>query len=870
MPKPSYFFPALVFCLLCVRAAAQPVWTYEPIALDVQESGAQPDLVRDASGDLHVTYWNRAEDRLLYARRNHLNGLWTLEDIPDVGTFGYKSALALDVAGFVHIAYLANTGGASALHYATNLGGGWTIEEVNPGTTIGVYGPDNVYPTYIQASLDLFFQDNGQPGIVYFNGAVNNISVCNTIDSIYTNYELNMNLALRQSPSGWTQYKFDDRDYKGAFNCLIGPDRVGEFCQMLPQYGNRRRLVANSLHNHELLLATSAPGSLTDWTYTVVDSSFRLFANAGNNSYFREGFASIEPYQHSDSVLHLGYTLVNFYSNGTQFGLRQLLLYARVKPDSLGQPGYRPYYYTFPQVSRNRKHVALTGISDTQLFMGYYSANEGTVVVASTTNAGLTWTQDTLYEVLTNAPLKLEVNGDSLVLLVYDAGDDVLRMSSRSLSQPGWRHTRVTRSEFRGGSLGSAVRRVTGDDLIYLAFTEASDDQLYYRERIGGIWNETTLDVPGKATDHVSLDVDALGSPWVAYVHKATNTLRVARRINGVWSLESIDTQSAARDVVLKIQGNTTHVAYYDLISGSLKYAIHTGNGWSLETADASGSFTGQRPDMVVSPDGTVHISYLDALNTRLLYATRSPAGTWTRTPVTDNFAFTPTYSAIQADNGGTPGIVFRHANENKLYFATPGTTGTFETEEVIGDIASLIGIPVRMVYDTFDNPWVLYNYSSALDELRLVRRGLNQVWHPVALTNPDGIANEYDFHRAGNDLYIIGRNTRIGATGLGMLTARNGVLTDISGDLAEAGLTLYPNPGKSAAYLRLEMDRSASFSLDVYNLLGARVHHEAVTALSAGVHTFSWEGEHLPPGVYICRVNVSGIPYTLRWVREP
>ncbi|MEL7195776.1 MAG: hypothetical protein AAFO96_25315, partial [Bacteroidota bacterium] len=52
-------------------------WTFDNIVTDVQESGAAPQLLADAQGNLHATYWQQITDQLYYGFRDVQTGEWT-------------------------------------------------------------------------------------------------------------------------------------------------------------------------------------------------------------------------------------------------------------------------------------------------------------------------------------------------------------------------------------------------------------------------------------------------------------------------------------------------------------------------------------------------------------------------------------------------------------------------------------------------------------------------------------------------------------------------------------------------------------------------------------------------------------------------
>ncbi|RMG59924.1 MAG: hypothetical protein D6722_21545, partial [Bacteroidetes bacterium] len=184
-------------------------WSYEDIITDLQQSGANPDLYVEADGDLHISYWKEALNRLTYGYRNHQTGTWAFEDITDEGTYGFKSAITVDGNGHVHIAYLHNDAGIATLKYVSNTSGSWVVEAVNGTQSVGIYGFDLDYPTYVQPSLDIFLQPSGRPAIVYFDGRSGTITPCTPVPQTYINYELDMDMVTKEADGSWLPYAFD-------------------------------------------------------------------------------------------------------------------------------------------------------------------------------------------------------------------------------------------------------------------------------------------------------------------------------------------------------------------------------------------------------------------------------------------------------------------------------------------------------------------------------------------------------------------------------------------------------------------------------------------------------------------------------------
>ncbi|TAE50742.1 MAG: hypothetical protein EAZ89_11475, partial [Bacteroidetes bacterium] len=610
-------------------------WSYENILTDARQSGANPDLFTDAAGNFHVSYWHAGTDKLVYARRSKATGQWSIEYVPDNGGYGFKSAIILDNAGTIHIAYHHNNLGQATLRYAKKQAGQWTITNLFADASIGTYGSDPNFPGNVQHSLDITLRADGLPSILFFNGKIFSVTPCTGVDLTYSSYQLDLN-TLNLLPSGqWQHHEFANVPYNGNTGCLNSGDRFGEFCQFIKGAGNQYYALANSLHNHELLLFESNPATtLNSWTANRLDSVARLFGPT-SVAYFREGYDHIASSQQGDSIVHIVYGLTNFYGASPSFPGRETFIYARVHLDSIHVAGYHPFYHTFSPLNVSRSYYSITYTDGAPIFITYYNRQSGAVVVAESNDQGQSWTENTLFTILTNTSLKSEIVGDSLFVLHYDAIRDGMGLSARSLSGSTWVHQTATRTEVNGLDFSSAIQRTPGGDKIHIAFTETASDQLYYGLKEGGTWDFDPVDVAGKEAGSVATGITPQGNPVLAYVQEADETLKFARKNAGNWTFQTIDISARPREVVMRMVGDSVHICYFDRLQGALKYARSNGSApWIVTVLDSSSQIMGRLPSIEADASGNLHLSYQDALNSRLRYAVRKN-GTWTRSYIT-------------------------------------------------------------------------------------------------------------------------------------------------------------------------------------------------------------------------------------------
>ena len=87
--------------------------------------------------------------------------------------------------------------------------------------------------------------------------------------------------------------------------------------------------------------------------------------------------------------------------------------------------------------------------------------------------------------------------------------------------------------------------------------------------------------------------------------------------------------------------------------------------------------------------------------------------------------------------------------------------------------------------------------------------------------------------------------------------------ITVVTGDLntylapSEFALSAaYPNPFNPSTALDLSLNESGHVSIHVYNVLGQMVATLVDGYIDAGYHTFAWNANNAPSGMYLVRVE--------------
>ncbi len=838
-------------------------WSYEEIVADRRESGAQPDLFVDGTGNFHVSFWQANQDKLQYAFRDQATGNWSVETVPDPALVGYLSAIFAEADGTVHIAYHGNRAGEIVIKHAQRApSGSWTISTVADGDFLGFYGPDINFPTYLRPSIEIFESPSGNIEISYFNADYGLILFCNGVGLTYFNYELDLNAAVLENGQ-WTPYSFSDLSYQGLFpNCLNRGDRYGEFLKVLPLSDSSSLALTVAMHSHELLAfrsnANEDPGT---WPQFSLDSVTRYLSNVN----FYESFGYLDAKTDPTGRVHMTYnTSLNYGQRGIS-NSRQVLLYSQFHPDSLGQPGYQPYRFSFPGSNQPRFYSTLAVQDSANLSIFYYQRISGDIIEQRSVDGGQFWgTTDTIFkDVFTNTPMLSHILGDSLYLLVFDGQRDLLWSAARSLKDPlgSWQRQKITQSQAFAEEMHSRVSRANGDDRVQVAYNDGLSGGLFYAEKTGTSWNYETVFNDGQRVGQIQLLEQAASGPAIIYQDLSEVSLALAQRSGGNWQTENIPQPGLASDFSAVEQNGAIHLCYYDPSSQSLNYGLKDGSSsWQFEILDDQGSFVGLLPRLATDKQGGLHLAYFDRGNNELKYGYRPQGSNWTLATVNDTNALELTSISIATGPDNEPKIAFQDTDMDSMFLAER-INGDWSISKL--DIAQTdaSGRPLRLQIDDKGRPWVLYNFPTTNNEIRLTRRNLAGQWLQVSvLNNQADIAGEFELHIVEDDFYILGRQNKPGDTGLGMLNSPNGVNTSVTESPLFDQLLISPNPTLGSLRVSWEQSRPAEVSLAIYNLQGQFLHPLGVTKITEpGKHQHEFDLSSLSPGVYLLRFAQNG-----------
>ncbi len=261
----------------------------------------------------------------------------------------------------------------------------------------------------------------------------------------------------------------------------------------------------------------------------------------------------------------------------------------------------------------------------------------------------------------------------------YDTAAHTIKYATRSSTGGLWSATRTI--DDTGHDVGATLSLAL-DPLgkPSVAYYDATLGDLEYARFDGKQWKISTLDSKNTVGQFPSLAFDPAGNPIVSYYRKTSGDLRVMRSDGTTWTRADIQTNDDAGqwDSLSISKNGTIGVAYGDLTTGNLMYAQLSGNTWTTETVDdlQLAAFISLAFDSGNHPA----ISYYDAFNADLKYATKA-TGTWAAETLGRKGA-QGLWTSLWFDNSNTANILYFNRKANALY-RIHGASGSWAADTV-------------------------------------------------------------------------------------------------------------------------------------------------------------------------------------------
>lgn len=875
-------FRVSILCILgflsFLTAGAQNLfWNYSLVQEDLRLSGAYPDMVIGPNGTIHISYWNRDSDQLMYAYRAAGSTSWNREVVDASKSNGYKSSIALDASNKPCIAYFENDNGNMQVRYGVRNGASnWVIAQIpgDPNIGWGQYGPDapNNFTERIQASIDLIIKTNGEPQILFFDNwmATGAFPSCR-VTSLY-GWKLHQAFLVG---GNWhvAQTLGHVTDKYGSCDSDTLPlgDRYGEYVSILQRNDGTLAAAAMSRWNNEVLLLTTQPGNDTAWSSRVLDSLDRC---RPGYSWSREWFSmeGISLYESPDSTLHFSFGTSLFYGENfccTGAGPTPwvtTMVYGRVNTG--GTISYRSFGNT-----TYRNYTSIIGKGSDTTFVIFADLAKGMVMLFDTID-GSSSSLDTIYLGTPISTNPISIYGDSLYVTLYDDSKERLILLKRNVNGGNWVEESINHSDLLGTSLDWVIEK-TGSDTIYTAaFNDAYNGDLYYSTgtRNGSNWNINTGRIDPTETDFnaISLRKSSAGSPVLLYAAGSSQNLRMGVENGGNWTFETLDTISSVTftQLVLSPQ-DTMHMAWFDADSGCLYYGKRhlSGGAWAIDSIPCDSGRSGEYPSLRLDGNGKPHLAFYDETAFALMYATNI-SGAW---QVDTVFQSLPSpvgkFASLEMASNNQPKIAFLDEQRSNVMLAERDINGSWALSTLDSTAVFSLGRPIELEVDQYDNPWVAYNTFNNFDRIKLMHR--DSIWRIVSVGTQGRIANSFRFNIVDNDLYILGKQSESGNTGVGILFSDNGLYIaaeEAQGPIERPSVTAWPNPASNLLHTRFSNPEPTTTSLVLLDITG----HSIQTLWSnrtvpAGEYLGEISLEQLPNGIYFLQLTGETVRQTLK-----
>ena len=317
------------------------------------------------------------------------------------------------------------------------------------------------------------------------------------------------------------------------------------------------------------------------------------------------------------------------------------------------------------------EYASLALDSSGQPYLAYYHVSTGQPRVATIRNGS--WSslgQLEPYSSSGNTGLytSLAIGSDRRPRVAYyDEAETALRFAQ--WDGTSWLTEYVDYASDVGRHASLALDRLT--DAPRIAYFNETGS-LWFAAWSGASW---TLDQVsgGGVGKHASLALAASGEPRISYLDEANGRLMFAARAGLAWTTEPVTTvdSSAApvgldeRGISLKVDAlDIPHIAFRNATGASLGYATKAGGEWSTSTVDDSGD-VGRYLSLDLDGAGRPGIAYHDATHLDLKYARwNTSTAAWDTTVVVRDVSLGPTlfenaglYASLKYDATGTPHI---------------------------------------------------------------------------------------------------------------------------------------------------------------------------------------------------------------------
>ena len=329
------------------------------------------------------------------------------------------------------------------------------------------------------------------------------------------------------------------------------------------------------------------------------------------------------------------------------------------------------------------------------------------------TNASGAWVTSTIDSGYVGKYTTIAIDSNNNVHISYsdDANEDLKYATDVS---GAW----VTSTIDSVGDVGEYTSiAMDSNNKVHISYYDSSNEDLKYATDASGAWVTSTISSGNVVGLYTSIAIDSNDKVHISClrshgVSDEYGDLNYATNAAGFWRTILIHSGYVGKYTSIAIDSNNkVHISYYDATNDDLKYATDVSGAWVNSIIDSVGNVGGDTSIAIDSND-KVHISYYDATNEDLKYAT-DVSGAWVNSTI-DSVGDVGEYTSIAIDSNNKVHISYYDSTNKDLKYATDAS-GSWVTSTIdsVGDVGSYTSIAI----DSNDKVHISYRDSNFTNE---------------------------------------------------------------------------------------------------------------------------------------------------------